>query len=242
MKKYFILLIGFCIACNNNDENHKKEQFTLQLGDLLFQDLDSSPLCDAIELVTPGYKGGNFSHIGIVVETNQPPLPANPNEVCEEKYFYSIEQDVKVLESLPGGVKTTRLDSFINRSFDQNNNPKVIVGRLKAEYRYKIQDAIAFLKKQIGEEYDNAFLINNNSYYCSELIYEAFIKDSIFLLQPMNFLHPNSKDTIDTWKKYYSEIGIPIPQNQMGINPGIMSLSNKIEIVHIYGHPDGMKK
>lgn len=239
MKKYFILLIGFCIACNNNQ---KENAFTPQVGDLLFQDLDSSPLCDAIELVTPGYKGGNFSHIGIVIETNQPPLPTNPNEVCEDKYFYCLDQDVKVLEALPGGVQITNIDSFLNRSCDINKNPKVIVGRLKPQYRHTIQDAISFLKKKLGAEYDNTFIIDNSSYYCSELIYEAFKKDSIFLLQPMTFLHPYSSDTLETWKNYYSELGMRIPQNKPGINPGLMSLSNKIEIIHLYGTPDGMKK
>ena len=48
--------------------NLPKKEFQLVLGDLLFQDLDSSPLCDAIELVTPGFENGNFSHIGLVVE------------------------------------------------------------------------------------------------------------------------------------------------------------------------------
>ena len=239
MKKYFILLIGFCIACNNNQ---KENAFTPQVGDLLFQDLDSSPLCDAIELVTPGYKGGNFSHIGIVVGTNQPPLPTNPDEVCEDKYFYDLDQDVKVLEALPGGVQITNIDSFLNRSYDINKNPKVIVGRLKNRYQQAIPGAISFLKKQIGKEYDNAFIIDNNTYYCSELIYEAFLKDSIFVLHPMTFLHPNNGDTLQAWKNYYSKLGIEIPQNELGINPGIMSLSEKIEIVHIYGIPDGMNK
>ena len=64
MKKYLFLLIPFCITCNSNQE----EAFVVQVGDFLFQDLDSSPLCDAIELVTPGYKEGNFSHIGIVTD------------------------------------------------------------------------------------------------------------------------------------------------------------------------------
>ena len=84
--------------------------------------------------------------------------------------------------------------------------------------------------------------MNNNSYYCSELLYEAFSKDSIFQLQAMTFLHPESGDTLQTWKAYYAELGVKIPQNELGINPGIMSLSKKIEIVHIYGIPDGMNK
>ena len=230
MKKYFILLISFCIACNNHQ---KEDVFTPQLGDLLFQDLDSSPLCDAIELVTPGYKKGNFSHIGIVIELEDP-YCINTN--------YIFEDHIRILEAIPNKVQTTRLDSFLNRSFDHNNNPKVIVGRLKPKYRHTIQNAIVFLKKKIGIEYDNTFIIDNNSYYCSELIYEAFKKDSIFLLQPMTFLDPYSNDTLEIWKNYYSELGVQIPQNKPGINPGIMSLSNKIDIVHFYGTPDGIKK
>ena len=218
------------------------QEYQLKEGDLLFQDLDNSPLCDAIELVTPGYKDGNFSHIGIVVETNQPPLTTNPNELCEDKYFYALEQDVKVLEALPAGVKTTRLDSFLNRSLDKNKNPKVIVGRLKPEYRFSIEAAMYFLKSKIGEKYDNLFLLNNNTYYCSELIYEAFKKDEIFKLRPMSFLHPLNNDTLEIWKKYYSNLKAKIPQNELGINPGVMSLSEKIEIIHFYGNPDGIKQ
>ncbi len=219
MKKYLILLIYFCVSCNNNE---KTNTFQFQIGDFLFQDLDSDPLCDAIELVTPGYKNGNFSHIGIVVETNK--------------------NHVRILEAIPNKVKTTRLDSFLNRSYDNSNNPKVIVGRLKHEYQYSIPNAISFLKKQIGKEYDNAFLIDNNTYYCSELIYEAFLKDSIFQLQPMTFLHPNNNDTLKIWKDYYTKLGMNIPQNQPGINPGIMSISKKIEIIHTYGCPDGIEQ
>ena len=39
--------------------------FVPESGDLLFQDLDCGPLCDAIEEVTTGYDGANFSHVGI---------------------------------------------------------------------------------------------------------------------------------------------------------------------------------
>ena len=84
--------------------------------------------------------------------------------------------------------------------------------------------------------------MNNNKYYCSELIYEAFRNDSIFMLQNMTFLNPGTQDTLEAWKNYYSKIGVEIPQNKLGINPGIMSLSEKIDIIHIYGIPEGMSK
>ena len=213
MKKYFYLLLTILISCTKN--------FKLQEGDLLFQDLDSSPLCDAIELVTPGYKGANFSHIGLVVLDND---------------------TLKVLEAIPPKVMTTNLDDFINRSFDKNGNPKVIVGRLKKEFTNSISNAVSYSKSKLDITYDEVFLINNETYYCSELIFEAFEKDSIFQLKPMTFLHPNNKDTLPVWKEYYSDLNTNIPEGNPGINPGIMSLSNKIEIVHIYGIPSGMEK
>ena len=222
------ILFIFLISCQNNI-NH--DIFQIQKGDILFQDLDSSPICDAIELVTPGYKKANFSHIGIVVEVGDK-FCINPD--------YLYEDHVRILEAIPKKVTTTRLDSFLYRSHDRNNDPKVIVGRLKRKYQYTIDDAIQFLKSKIGDPYDNAFLISNDAYYCSELIFEAFEKDSIFSLQPMTFLNPLNQDTLQAWKEYYSKLKINIPQNEPGINPGIMSLSNKIDIVHEYGYPSNI--
>jgi hypothetical protein len=211
MTKYIFILSIFFFSCTNN--------FKLQEGDLLFQDLDSSPICDAIELVTPGYHGSNFSHVGLIV----------------------LENDIlKVLEAIPPKVILTNLDDFLNRSSDKNKNPKVIVGRLNEKFHHAIPNAIKYAKAQLNEEYDDVFLIDNKKYYCSELIYEAFISDSIFQLNPMTFLNPKTQDTIQIWKEYYSELNTKIPEGEKGINPGIMSLSNKIEIVHIYGIPDGM--
>jgi len=218
MKNWIILLSLFCIACGNNLTKENSD-FQLKVGDILFQDLDSSPLCDAIELVTPGYKGANFSHIGLIV---------------------SEAGELKVLEALPPKVMLTTIDDFLTRSFDKNGSPKVIVGRLKNQYKSSVSSAINLAKEKLGVKYDKVFLLNNERYYCSELIYEAFEKDSIFQLQPMTFLHPETKDTLQIWKDYYSDLEIKIPENELGINPGIMSLSDKIEMVYFYGTPNGM--
>ena len=230
MKNWLVIFLLCQVSCIDRSV---QEDFQLQKGDFLFQDLDSSPLCDAIELVTPGYKGANFSHIGMVVELGDP-YCINPD--------YDYNDHVRILEALPNKVRTTSIDSFLNRSFDDNNNPKVIVGRLHAEYKNIIPKALEFAKKQIGVNYDEVFILDNGQYYCSELIYEAFAKDSIFQLQAMTFLHPDSGDTLQTWIDYYLELEVEIPHNKLGINPGVMSLSDKIEIVHIYGIPNGMKR
>ena len=224
MKLHVFFLSLLLISCGNNSN----DEFSLQIGDILFQDLDSSPLCDAIEKVTPGYNDYNFSHIGIVVELGDP-------NCINSDYIY--ENDIKILEAIPEKVKTTRLDSFLNRSFDSDSMPKVIVGRLKKQYRFLIEDAVSFLKSKIGVKYDHYFIEKNNQYYCSELIHEAFSKDSIFAQKPMTFIEPETGKIMDTWNEYYKNLNYEVPQGKIGINPGIMSISQNIEIIHHYGIP-----
>ena len=224
MKIQALFLSLLLISCGNNSN----DEFSLQIGDILFQDLDSSPLCDAIEKVTPGYNNYNFSHIGIVVELGDP-------NCINSDYIY--ENDIKILEAIPEKVKTTRLDSFLNRSFDSDSMPKVVVGRLKKQYRFLIEDAVSFLKSKIGVEYDHYFLEKNNQYYCSELIHEAFSKDSIFIQKPMTFIEPETGKIMDIWDEYYKNLNFEVPQGKIGINPGIMSISQNIEIIHHYGIP-----
>ena len=224
MKLHVFFLSLLLISCGNNSN----DEFSLQIGDILFQDLDSSPLCDAIEKVTPGYNDYNFSHIGIVVELGDP-------NCINSDYIY--ENDIKILEAIPEKVKTTRLDSFLNRSFDSDSMPKVVVGRLKKQYHFLIEDAVSFLKSKIGVKYDHYFIEKNNQYYCSELIHEAFSKDSIFFQKPMTFIEPETEKIMDIWDEYYKNLNFEVPQGKIGVNPGIMSISQKIEIIHHYGIP-----
>ena len=43
-------------------------QTSFKVGDIIFQDLDCGPPCDAIEAVTSGYNGAQLSHCGIITE------------------------------------------------------------------------------------------------------------------------------------------------------------------------------
>ena len=202
-----VILLTTLSSCTN---------FKLKEGDLLFQDLDSSPLCEAIESVTSGYNNYDVSHIGFVINVND---------------------ELKVLEAIPPEVKLTALDTFLFRSTDSNNNPKVFVGRLNEKFKNVIPAAVEYCQSRLEFAYDEFFLMNNNKYYCSELIYESFKSNNIFKLEKMNFNNLDGGQN-EIWEKYFDKLNMTIPQDSLGINPAAMSKSKNINIIHFYGNLD----
>jgi hypothetical protein len=200
--------------------------FQLQNGDILFQDLDCGAICDAIETVTSGIYGARFSHVGVVILDKE----GRPN----------------VLEAYTEGVALTPLETFLQRNRDENGRPKVVVGRLKKPYRHRIPMALKRGLALLGKPYDSLFDIANDAYYCAELLYFMFLepkeKKPFFTLKPMSFKQPGTDETADAWKAYFFELKSPVPEGALGINPGAISLSPFIEVIHEFGTPDGWKK
>jgi hypothetical protein len=227
VKKPVVLLVICLLAAGcRQDISCKNSAFTLQEGDLLFQDLDCGPLCDAIEKVTTGYNGAKFTHVGIVAKDSN--------------------DSFVVIEAVSSGVRATPLKDFLNKSFDTDNRPKVAVGRLKPAFARLIPSAIKNASALKGKPYDKGFVINNDAYYCSELVYEAFLRANdnkpVFTLQPMTFKDPDTGVIFPPWQEYFARLNIPVPQGRPGINPGGISRSPVLNIVYLYGTPDGWKK
>jgi hypothetical protein len=202
MKSILFLLLSTSVLLAQN-------KVQLKDGDLIFQDMDCGPLCDAIEAVTEGYNGNDFSHMGLVYHKND---------------------TTYIIEAAGKEVRLTTLEKF-----SKNTSKPMYVGRLKKEYQKLIPNAISFSLLQLGVPYDDEYIYNNGSYYCSELIYDAFMFSNggkpFFQLFPMTYKQPGTNEFFPAWVEYYSAIGKDIPEGLPGCNPGGISTSNKIEII-----------
>lgn len=192
--------------------------FSLATGDLLFQDLVGSG-ADAIEAVTPGYHGAEVSHMAMYTRVGHHPY---------------------VIEAFPPEVRLTPLPVFLRRALDDQNRPRVFVGRLIEKYRPLVPGAVKKALELRGLPYDAVYLTGEDAYYCSELIVDAFKYANngiaLFPEHPMSFRDPATGEILDYWKRYYAHFGREVPDGQPGSNPGEISMSDKLEIVHRYGY------
>lgn len=188
-------------------------------GDILFQNLDCGPLCEAIETVTRSAGGRDFSHCALVTRRNG---------------------EWGVIEAY-GTVRFTPMDSFRRRVMAPGRAGAIILGRLKAPLEHLPGLAAQKAEEYLGLPYDGVFLMNNQALYCSELVYDAYKEagggEPVFVLEPMEFRDPGTGDWMPTWVDYYDSLGHPIPQGEPGINPGSLSRHPRLELFEMEALP-----
>ena len=211
--KFFLFLYCFTLSPGCK---HSHQSESLQEGDLLFQNLNCGDLCNAIEAVTEGINGKDFSHCAMVV---------------------SINDTLKVVEAIGEKVEVNTLQTFFARSGDTATIQNTTFARVKHAFEPLLEKATSYAKQQIGQPYDKEFLLQNGKWYCSELLYQSFKEannqNDFFELAPMTFKDPNTKTFFPAWVDYYKQLNAEIPEGKQGINPGLISRSNKIQIIKI---------
>ena len=213
MMKYLLvaLLACFvCIACDKQEEERMTDVTTtseLKEGDLLFCVQQNK---NAISDVTQGFNGENIPHVAI---------------------FHNDSTGSFALEASFMGVKLTPIDKF-KKWLKLNKVPYVLVGRLKN--RDNIEASVQNAMKYIGKRYDFKFDSTDDEIYCSELIqlcYKDKADNLIFKPIPMSF-HDSTGVVTDYWKKYYARWKMEVPEGAPGSNPGNLSMSDQLNIVH----------
>lgn len=212
-----ILMFTFILfSCNSNSKNNT---FKLKEGDLLFQNTGTDDIDNAIKNVTATSIAKNYSHVGIAMKEN-------------DKWY--------VVEAIPKiGISQTPLNKFLNRNKNKHNKSQTTVARLDSVYQPYISKAIAYGLERINTPYDDIFLWDNTSYYCSELVYKMFSSQNLskeaipFLTHPMTFNDSTGKP-MESWVNYYKTRNHPIPEGIEGTNPNLMASSPHITFIHDY--------
>ncbi len=170
-------------------------------GDIVFQSLPSADLVDAIEGVT----NSPYSHCGMVIKK-------------DGEWF--------VREAL-GIVRDTPLDRWIIRGEDF----KIDAFRLKNEYQKYIPLFIQKSGDYLKRPYDSQYRMDDESIYCSELVYKAFrdaTDKGMGDLQKLGDL--NWKPHKDVIAKYARMDEVPL--DRIMITPRAVAESEMLEQVH----------
>lgn len=178
-------------------------------GDLLFVETNNINLSGAIGRVTKKDNKISFDHIALV-------------EIVNNNKF--------VLEStIANGSSKTLLSNFLKN----NSGQRIVQYRLKKEFKNSILPAISRANSMIGKPYNTAYILNENSYYCSDYIQRSFSNDSIFELQPMTFINPETGKIDNYWLEFYNKLNLDVPEGELGCNPNGLAQSHKLQKIKV---------
>ncbi|SHK41621.1 YiiX/YebB-like N1pC/P60 family cysteine hydrolase [Epilithonimonas mollis] len=179
----------------------------LENGDLLFVPAADSGLSGAINNVTQTEKKTSYDHVGIVKK--------------EDHRLY-------VLHASPrGGSQKQKLHAFLKEQ--TKSGQKIDIYRLKSEFHSSIPKSVSEAENLIGKPYNFNYILDENSYYCSDFVERAFRDNQIFQLEPMTFIDPKTNRTNVFWEKFYQDKNIKVPEGEPGCNPNGLANSDKID-------------
>lgn len=195
-----IIACGLAAAgCRYVDVNAEIARARVREGDILFQTLFGQH-CKVIEGVTRS----PFSHCGIVVKTG--------------------DGGLAVLEAISGGARETPLYDWVARGRDC----VFAAYRLRKEKREHIPVFIEACRVFTGRPYDTRYDMDDESIYCSELIYKGYkmaTGEKLGELVALGALN---------WEPYRADIeeleGGRVPLDRLLITPAHLSRAEQLEL------------
>ncbi|PZP48797.1 MAG: hypothetical protein DI598_09335, partial [Pseudopedobacter saltans] len=152
----YVFLLSLLLVVGNVFSQKNITRSELQNGDLLFVGVFKESLSGAINRVTQRNDKQMYDHVAILEKT--------PGST-----FYVLESSPK-----KGSVREI-LDSFY---LPKKDNRLIAVYRLYPDYQYSIPKAITQAKQLLGKPYNWSYVLNENSYYCSDFVERAFRFDT----------------------------------------------------------------
>ncbi|MDP9954578.1 uncharacterized protein YycO [Epilithonimonas hungarica] len=197
---YLIFALFFLTSCKTHNTS------ILENGDLLFVPAVESGLSEAINNVTQTEKKTSYDHIGIVKK--------------EDHHLYVLHASPK------GGSQKQKLNHFLKEQ--TRSGQKIDVYRLRSEFRSSIPNSVSKAETLVGKPYNFNYILDEQSYYCSDFVERAFRENQIFKLEPMTFIDPKTGKTNTFWEKFYQEKNIKVPEGEPGCNPNGLAASEKL--------------
>ena len=202
-----LLAIGLLAGLSCAKQAPKEEaEPRIETGDLLFFGIpmnygEEEGISGAIAAATADGDSVNFIHTAIL-------------EVDDLGQVWVIDA------TIAHGVDRHPLDTlFENFVLHRGGPPTIEVMRLKDNSQ--AQAFVEVSKGFLGEAYDHYFLEGNGLHYCTELVYDSYVRSDgthCFDRVPMNF--KNQKGEMPAyWTNIFALLGQPSPQDQPGTNP-----------------------
>jgi hypothetical protein len=202
LKNIYFILLFILTSCSVQKTQNEKD---LRNGDLIFVEAKEENLSGAINRVTQKSEVANFDHLGII-------------EISSDGIF--------VLHASPklGSAKESLKDFYEK---NRANQQEMVIYRLKKNYQSGIPEAIEQANLMLNKPYNFTYILNDDSYYCSDFVERAFRNFVIFEHIPMNF--KNKDGQIDSfWVDFYEKQNLDVPQDQPGTNPNQLAESDKL--------------
>lgn len=203
------LLLSFVLLIASLLPVHAKAP-QVQDGDLLFVTAATTGLSGAINDATGKQGAVSYDHVALVAH--------------ESDGYVVLHADEK-------GSREQALDAFLDEA--RAKHRQVVIHRLKGDQRSAIPDAIARARTLLGKPYNETYVQDEDSYYCSDFIERAFRARHVFATQPMNFKNLQTGEISPYWVDFYRSKGMDVPQGAPGTNPNDMSASPVLERIGV---------